>query len=189
MPVAPQASSVPILPKFNAANWKVHGKDGVNMQIDKDNNNDKLRGGCQCGNLRYSIAGKLGAASICHCRMCQKAFGSWGAALVDVPFENFTWTRGTPGHFRSSSIVTRGFCKDCGTPMFMREDGDENIEIAIGTLDNPSAISPMTKQSAVESRVAWFNAMHELPEERMQDYRKPEDLEKLKSFQHPDFDV
>lgn len=72
--------------------------------------------------------------------------------------------------------------------MFMREDGDENIEIAIGTLDNPSAISAMTKQSAVESRVWWFNTMHELPEERMQDYRTPEDLEKLKSFQHPDFD-
>ncbi|MBN8931604.1 MAG: GFA family protein [Rhizobium pusense] len=28
-------------------------------------------GGCQCGAVRFH-AGKLGRASICHCRMCQK---------------------------------------------------------------------------------------------------------------------
>jgi hypothetical protein len=149
----------------------------------------KITGGCQCGAVRYTIAGDLGDASICHCRMCQKAFGSWGAALVNVPMAMFQWTRGTPGEFRSSSIVSRGFCKDCGTPLFMREDGDNHIEIAIGTLDNPNAIASMTKQSAIESRVKWFSQMHQLPEEQMQDYRTLEDLQKLKSFQHPDYDT
>ena len=91
-------------------------------------------GGCQCGAVRYRIDVKLGDAGICHCRMCQKAFGSWGAALVSVPYAGFTWTRGQPGVFQSSSIVDRGFCVDCGTPLFMREDGDTNIELAIGTL-------------------------------------------------------
>jgi hypothetical protein len=146
-------------------------------------------GGCQCGALRYRIDGPLGDASICHCRMCQKAYGSWGAALVSVPFDHFTWTRGHPGLFRSSSIVDRGFCEACGTPMFMREDGDSNIEIAIGTLDDPADIPRLSRQSAVESRLPWFSTMHSLPEERMSDYRTPEDLKKLKSFQHPDFDT
>jgi hypothetical protein len=104
-------------------------------------NAEKHSGGCQCGKLRYTIAGKFGEASICHCRMCQKAFGSWGAALVSVPMQFFKWTRGQPGEFRSSAVVTRGFCKDCGTPVFMREDGDENIEIAIGTLDGKRPVS------------------------------------------------
>jgi hypothetical protein len=151
--------------------------------------NKNISGGCQCGAIRYTITGALGDASICHCRMCQKAFGSWGAALVDVPFDSLQWTRGTPGEFRSSSIVTRGFCKDCGTPLFMREDGDSNIEIAIGSLDNPNATAPMTKQSAVESRLGWFNTMHRLPEEQMKNYRTPEDMQKLKSLQHPDHDT
>jgi hypothetical protein len=146
-------------------------------------------GGCQCGALRYRIDGPLGDASICHCRMCQKAYGSWGAALVSVPFDHFTWTRGHPGLFRSSSIVDRGFCEACGTPVFMREDGDSNIEIAIGTLDDPADIPHLSRQSAVESRLPWFSTMHSLPEERMSDYRTPEDLKKLKSFQHPDFDT
>lgn len=146
-------------------------------------------GGCQCGALRYRIDGPLGDASICHCRMCQKAFGAWGAALVSVPFDHFTWTRGQPGVFRSSSIVDRGFCAACGTPMFMREDCDSNVELAIGTLDNPSDIPPLSRQSAVESRLPWFSTMHQLPEERMSDYRTPEDMVKLKSKQHPDHDT
>ncbi len=35
-----------------------------------------LTGGCQCGAVRFSV-GRLGRASVCHCRMCQKAFGSF----------------------------------------------------------------------------------------------------------------
>jgi hypothetical protein len=146
-------------------------------------------GGCQCGKLRYAFTGTPGKSSICHCRMCQKAFGSWGAALVDMALTEFTWTRGQPGVFRSSSTVSRGFCKDCGTPMFMHDDDDPDIEIAIGTLDNPNDIPPLSKQSAVESRVNWFISMHALPEEHMEDYRSPEELALLKSLQHPDFDT
>ena len=56
-----------------------------------------ITGGCQCGAVRYAIDGPLGKAGICHCRMCQKAFGSWGAALVSVPLHIFRWSRGTPG--------------------------------------------------------------------------------------------
>jgi hypothetical protein len=146
-------------------------------------------GGCQCGNLRYAFAGELGKATICHCRMCQKASGGWGMALVDMQLSEFTWTRGEPSIFRSSSIVSRGFCKDCGTPMFMHDDGDPDIEIAIGTLDNPNDIAPLSKQSAIESRLNWFKTMHNLPEERMEDYRTPEEMEKLRSLQHPDHDT
>ena len=39
-------------------------------------------GGCQCGAVRFRVEGALGDASVCHCRMCQKAFGNFYAALV-----------------------------------------------------------------------------------------------------------
>jgi hypothetical protein len=150
---------------------------------------EKLSGGCQCGVVRFQIAGPLGDASICHCRMCQKAFGSWGAALVNVPLAHFMWTRGAPTTFKSSAIVDRGFCKDCGTPLFLHEEGDTNIEIAIGTLDNPNAISPMTSQDGIESRLQWFDKMSALPNRTTAQTRKPADLAKLKSLQHPDHDT
>jgi hypothetical protein len=174
---------------FQCSNWSLYGKYRVKMSKIASSSSKKFSGGCQCGGLRYAILGSFGEASICHCRMCQKAFGNFGAALVNVPYSNFQWTRGAAKEFRSSAVVTRGFCQDCGTPMFMREDGDENIEIAIGTLDIPSAVPPMIKQSAIESQVSWFSTLHQLPTETMSDYRTPEDLLKLKSFQHPDFDT
>jgi len=153
------------------------------------NKQKMLTGGCQCGAVRYRIEGAMGNAGICHCRMCQKAFGNFGAALVSVPFAQFRWTRGRPAEFRSSAIVARGFCKDCGTPLYMREDGDRNIEMAIGTLDDPNAVAPMTEQSGVESKVAWFDGMGSLPARTTADYRTAEDLKRLASLQHPDHDT
>jgi hypothetical protein len=145
-------------------------------------------GGCQCGAVRYRIEGELGRASICHCRMCQKAFGNFGAALVVVKADNVTWTRQEPSVFRSSSIVSRGFCKKCGTPLHMRDDGDPIYEIAIGTLDDPNAIAPMAEQVGIESKLNWFDSMHRLSAKKTTDYRSPEDMQKLKSLQHPDHD-
>lgn len=151
---------------------------------------DEIRsGGCQCGAVRYRIAGPLGTAGIRHRRMCQKAFGSFGAALVSVPAEKLAWTRGTPSTFRSSTIVARGFGNSCGTPLFMREDGDADIEIAIGTLDDPGTIGAMTEQTGCESKVAWFDGLSALPQQRTGDYRSPADLEQLRSLPHPDHDT
>ena len=64
-------------------------------------------GGCQCGAVRYRITGPLFDAHICHCRMCQKAFGNFFAALVGVKKTDITWPQGEPAVFRSSSIVAR----------------------------------------------------------------------------------
>lgn len=145
-------------------------------------------GGCQCGAVRYRIEGPLGRAGICHCRMCQKAFGSWGAALVSVPVAQLTWMRGQPSEFRSSSIVARGFCAKCGTPLHMKEDGDPTYEIAIGSLDKPEQ-APPTEQAGVEAELSWFKSLSGLPRQTTEDYCSPELMKKLRSLQHPDFDT
>ncbi len=157
--------------------------------VNKVSANDPMTGGCQCGAVRYRISAPLGDASICHCRMCQKAFGSWGAALVSVQPQGFAWTRGTPAEFRSSAIVARGFCADCGTPLYMLEDNYGVIEIAIGTLDSPNAVPPLSRQVGVESRLSWFPTMHLLPGKTTTDDRTAGDMEKLASLQHPDHDT
>jgi len=147
-----------------------------------------LSGGCQCGAVRYRITGPLGHSGICHCRMCQKAFGSWGAALVSVPLQQFKWTRGAPSIFRSSAPVARGFCSACGTPLFMAEDGYGVIEVAIGTLDNPDA-APPTTQVGTEARVAWFTSMADLPQQTTNENNPLAAQGRYKTFQHPDHDT
>ena len=49
-------------------------------------------GGCQCGAVRFRVEGTLGDASICHCRMCQKASGNFYQPLVSVRGARVTWT-------------------------------------------------------------------------------------------------
>src|SRR6187431_1337150 len=94
-------------------------------------------GGCQCGAVRFR-ASRFGRASICHCRMCQKAFGGFFGPLVTA--YDLEWTRGEPRRFASSDKVQRGFCATCGTPLTYETGGP--VEVAIGALDDPNVAPP-----------------------------------------------
>ena len=118
----------------------------------RESNHKLTTGGCQCGAKRYAFTGKWRAAEICHSRMCQKAFGNWGAAFVEVSIANLRWQGESPDAFRSSPPVQRLFCRHCGTPMGMHEDGDDFVDIAVGTLDDPSDVA-FTRQIGIESRL------------------------------------
>ncbi|MEM7742598.1 MAG: GFA family protein [Pseudomonadota bacterium] len=122
---------------------------------------DTVTGGCQCGAIRYR-ATSLGRASICHCRMCQRAVGNAMTPLVVA--RGVAW-EGTPAWFASSNISERGFCAICGTPLFLRDvDGPEGeIEIMIATLDEPEQAIP-AHHYGVESRLSWVKLADGLPE-------------------------
>jgi hypothetical protein len=148
---------------------------------------ERVTGGCQCGAVRYAISGPLHSPHICHCRMCQKAFGNYFAALVGVLKADFAWTKGDPGFFRSSANVHRGFCRNCGTPLSFAYDDSKHIAVAIGSLDRPAEVTPRN-QFGIESRLPAFEILHKLPGARTEDDIPPEALAKLASFQHPDHD-
>ncbi|WP_417668063.1 GFA family protein [Roseibium sp.] len=142
-------------------------------------------GGCQCGAVRYSVAG-FGRASICHCRMCQKAFGNAFAPLVTA--KGLNWTRGVPKYFQSSNKVKRGFCADCGTPLTYEFEGF-GPEIAICTLDDPS-VAPPVIQVGTEGRLPWCEAISEMPARTSEEDGAAEELyATLVSHQHPDHDT
>ena len=144
-------------------------------------------GGCQCGAVRFRVEGPLGDASVCHCRMCQKAFGAFYAPLVSTRGANLVWTRGTPKKFQSSSAAARGFCADCGTPLTY--EAPDGIALAIGAFDNPDEIAPKI-QWGVESKLAYVDHIHELPQEQtLSDPVAAPFLNDLVSYQHPDHDT
>ncbi len=147
-----------------------------------------IAGGCQCGRVRYAISGLLFNAHICHCRMCQKAFGNFFAALAGVNKTDLRWTVGEPAYFRSSSVVSRGFCRHCGTPLTFAYDSAPHMNISIGSLDNP-VLAKVEHQYGIEGMIPAFPALHDLPASRTEGDISPEDLEKLKSLQHPDHDT
>ncbi|WP_245559348.1 GFA family protein [Novosphingopyxis baekryungensis] len=144
-------------------------------------------GGCQCGAVRFRIKGELEEASICHCRMCQKATGGLFGAYVGAPFDAVIWSRGHPRYFRSSNKVRRGFCKDCGTPLTF-EYGEGHISFALGAMDKPPVLN-LTEQLASPDRIADFEALRGLPEHPTDEPRAAAHLASIISFQHPDHDT
>jgi hypothetical protein len=145
-----------------------------------------VSGGCQCGAVRFQVQGALGRASICHCRMCQKAFGSFYGPLVSAP--GLTWTRGAPKYFQSSNRVRRGFCADCGTPLTFEPD-DGPAEVAIGAFDDPSGLRPVIQHDVV-ARMPWLGELVDLPVMTPGEAAKVAPYyASIRSFQHPDHDT
>ncbi len=117
-----------------------------------------VTGGCQCGAMRYRTDVMLDNAHLCHCRMCQKAVGNIFAALVATPNANLVWTRGQPSVFKSSDHAERGFCNQCGTPLFYNSLDNDRINLTIGSLDDPNLFPPGGEVGA-EAKVSWFSSI------------------------------
>ena len=126
-----------------------------------------ITGGCQCGAVRYAFEGPLTGASLCHCRMCQRAVGNVFAALVGGPRARLAWTSGGPAFFKSSTVATRGFCSACGTPLTFEYDAADRVSVTIGSLDDPE-LAPIEAHYGVESRVSWLKLCDGLPAEATQ---------------------
>jgi hypothetical protein len=146
-----------------------------------------LTGGCQCGKVRYALYAESGSVDICHCRMCQRAVGNLFMAVAGVPSGAFAWTRGAPAIFRSSSAAERGFCRDCGTPLTFRYLARDEINVTLGSLDEPAKARP-TRQYGIESRVPWWRDLFDLPGTTTADDPPPGGLEALVSHQRRDGD-
>jgi len=150
----------------------------------------RISGGCQCGAVRYRATAMLDNAHLCHCRMCQKAVGNLFAALVAAPRDALTFTRGTPALFHSSAHVARGFCRDCGTPLFYDYVEGGRVNLTIGSLDEPARFPPAT-QMGLEARMPWFEMLCLLPELGTTEATMPEDAAAIRAsnLQHPDRDT
>ena len=82
-----------------------------------------VEGGCRCGNVRYTVdRDTVLSAHHCHCRDCQMTTGSGRTTFVMVPDAGLAAVAGEPKFFSvkgtSGTTVTRGFCADCGCPLY-----------------------------------------------------------------------
>lgn len=117
----------------------------------------RVTGGCQCGRVRYEVIIADDDAYLCHCRMCQRATGGVAAAFKNVRQADVKWER-EPDYYASSPLALRGFCAICGTPLsFQYFEGSPNIDLMIGSFDDPDRFKP-TSHFSIESRhEAWLD--------------------------------
>jgi len=101
-----------------------------------------------CKQLRYEIAAEAPiVARVCWCRVCQYIGAGSGTAnalfakdaiTITGEYKSFTATAD------SGAVMRRGFCPNCGTPVFSEaEPRPHQIIVRVGTLDNPEIGKPM----------------------------------------------
>lgn len=123
---------------------------------------ETITGGCLCGAIRYEARVPLIDVHYCHCRTCQKSFGTLFAVFGSVPREALEFTSGSPKLYCSSPYADCGFCAACGTPLTFRYLKSNWIAVSIGSLDRPDAVRPEIHWG-IESRVPWLTIQDGLP--------------------------
>lgn len=102
--------------------------------------------GCLCGAVRISINAEPMAARMCWCRLCQYLGGGSGTVNVCFPTEavraegEVRWHESVAD---SGNRMRRGFCPQCGTPLFSLAESRPHLTfIRAGALDDPGLIGP-----------------------------------------------
>ena len=97
-------------------------------------------GSCLCGAVHYEVNGKLREVINCHCSLCRKFHGHYGAytaaAREDVMIldneHKLAWYQST------GNQASRGFCSCCGSSLFWDLTSSPQLSISAGTLDQPT---------------------------------------------------
>ncbi|MEQ8393018.1 MAG: GFA family protein [Thalassospira sp.] len=110
---------------------------------------DQVTGGCLCGKVRLIAKGTPYRVGICHCLDCRKYHGALFHASAIFPQTSVT-VSGVTGNYEG-----RHFCTKCGSSVYSQSD--DEIEVNLGTLDEPSQFKP-TYELFTDRRENWLPA-------------------------------
>ena len=125
----------------------------------------ELSGGCLCGAVRYRLLAEPFDAGWCHCRTCQLNSGSPAMAFASVGVGDYAVEQGQDriGTVKSSDFGHRAFCRECGTPLYMRVNHQpETVDFSVATLDRPDTVAP-SFHIFYASRIHWAKPGDDLP--------------------------
>lgn len=127
-----------------------------------------MTGGCQCGRIRYEAEIETYEAYLCHCRYCQRATGGVSIAFKNLPKAAVRWSR-EPDWYASSPIARRPFCSNCGTPLGFAFPDSANMDLTVGSFDDPSRFFPKHNFGIESCHDAWSDTSA-LPGQRCDEY-------------------
>ena len=128
--------------------------------------NQKIEGGCFCGEVRYQISGEPVFQLFCYCKDCLAITGTDGYAGYMVNESEFEIIQGEPAtHDKVSTqgrTVKRHFCGNCGSNLWGKTQFGL-ISVAAGSLDDHSLFKP-TKKVFTRDAPHWARVPDELEE-------------------------
>lgn len=99
-----------------------------------------MTGKCLCGAVRFTAEGVETEHHACHCGMCRRWSGGsplFCASTKGVRFEG----EDRVGRYDSSEWAQRGFCTQCGTPLFYFLKPANLYLMSVGTFDDQAAFT------------------------------------------------
>ena len=134
-----------------------------------ENKTMPITGGCMCGAVRYEATEPPQKVGYCHCRMCQKWTGNVFLTYAKFRSAAFRFTQGEPRFYKSSVVLERGFCANCGTQVcdhYLK--GSDHMFAFVGSLDHPEDWPP-DHHGGIESQMPWLDIHDDLPRIRCRD--------------------
>jgi hypothetical protein len=123
-------------------------------------------GVCACGAVRYRLASDPLFVHCCHCRNCQRQTGSAFVINLLIEADRVELLAGAPQAVdvpRDDGRVQRIHrCPQCQVALFSEYGRPEVLFVRVGTLDDPSAITPDVHIYA-RSKVEWVSLPEGVP--------------------------
>ena len=122
--------------------------------------NQKIKGGCLCGAVRFTVTGPFDRFHLCYCSRCQKVTGSAHASNIFTAADRLTWIAGADQVTRfdlpEADRFFRTFCTVCGSPVPGITRNGEIVLIPAGSLEQDPVIRP---QSSIfwKDRAIWYD--------------------------------
>ena len=98
----------------------------------------ELHGRCLCGAVTVRVGDHTPEVGACHCSYCRRWTGSAYFAF-EAPADAVS-IDGPVKTYRSTPFSQRAFCAECGSHIWLRDDGDEVIELMPGLFDDASGM-------------------------------------------------
>ncbi|MCC7266420.1 MAG: GFA family protein [Caulobacteraceae bacterium] len=119
-------------------------------------------GGCLCGAVRFACEGEPINVRVCHCRLCQKAFGAPFNARALFAQDRVTFS-GPVGRHPSSPAIDRLFCRTCGSRLASWRSNGSAVGVALALFDDRDALAP-TEHIWVSEKLDWLVLADGLPQ-------------------------
>lgn len=119
-------------------------------------------GGCLCGAVRFVCEGEPINVRVCHCRLCQKAYGAPFNARALFAQDQVTLS-GPLARYPSSRAIDRLYCEACGTRLASWRTNGTAVGIALALFDDRNAFAP-TEHIWVSEKLAWLRLDDGLPQ-------------------------
>ncbi|KAH6916321.1 DUF636 domain-containing protein [Coprinopsis sp. MPI-PUGE-AT-0042] len=122
-------------------------------------------GNCLCGQVTFECKGDPFTFVICHCRNCKQSGGGPFQANAFYKRKNVSVLTGrelvkryVDGNTKSGKALTRSFCSNCGSSLFLAPDGGDITIAHVANIKGSEKWIPK-KEFFGQDRCAWIQGI------------------------------